>query len=46
MKISFDPWKAHLNEIKHGVSLSFAERIDWSEVMAMPDVREDYVKQT
>ncbi|MEX3764509.1 BrnT family toxin [Paraburkholderia phenoliruptrix] len=42
MEITFDPAKDVSNQRKHGVSLSFAERIDWSDVLTRPDTRRDY----
>jgi len=42
MEITFDPVKDGINQRKHGVPLSLAKEIDWSEVMAKPDVRRDY----
>lgn len=42
MEITFDPAKDRSNQCKHGVSLSLAHEIDWPEVMAKPDTRQDY----
>jgi len=42
MEITFDPAKDASNIRKHGVSLVLASEIDWSEVMARPDTRQDY----
>ncbi|WP_323012647.1 BrnT family toxin [Castellaniella sp.] len=42
MEITFDPAKDSSNQGKHGVSLSLVHEIDWSEVMAKPDTRQDY----
>ncbi|MFL9922133.1 BrnT family toxin [Paraburkholderia fungorum] len=42
MEITFDPAKDASNVRKHGVSLSLASEIDWSDVMARPDTRRDY----
>ena len=42
MDIEFDPAKDDVNRAKHGVSLSGALRLDWSSVVAGPDVRGDY----
>lgn len=42
MEITFDPAKDSSNQRKHGVSLSLAQEIDWPEVMARPDTRQDY----
>ena len=42
MDIEFDPAKDGLNSAKHGVSLSEALRLEWSSVVAGPDIRDDY----
>lgn len=42
MDITFDPAKNEINVAKHGVSLSLAGKLDWSEVMAYVDDRNDY----
>lgn len=42
MDITFDPAKNEINIAKHGVSLSLAEKLDWSEMMAYVDDRNDY----
>lgn len=42
MDISFDPTKDASNREKHGVPLSLAETIDWSDVLCRPDDRRDY----
>lgn len=42
MEITFDLAKDGSNLRKHGISLSLAQDIDWSEVMAKPDTRQDY----
>lgn len=42
MKITFDLAKDEVNQAKHGVSLSLARNLDWSDVMAKPDTRRDY----
>jgi uncharacterized protein len=39
---TFDPIKSAANLRKHGISLAFAERIDWSELWCAPDDRHDY----
>jgi uncharacterized DUF497 family protein len=39
---TFDPAKDIANIAKHGVSLALAESIEWSEVIARPDMRRDY----
>ncbi|MDP3251779.1 MAG: BrnT family toxin [Hydrogenophaga sp.] len=42
MDISFDSDKNVSNIGKHGVPLTLASRIDWSEVLSCPDDRKDY----
>ncbi|NYT25899.1 BrnT family toxin [Alcaligenaceae bacterium] len=42
MEITYDPAKDKSNQRKHGVSLSQATEIDWSQVMAKVDTRQDY----
>jgi uncharacterized DUF497 family protein len=42
MHITFDPLKNESNLVKHGVDLSSAAYLDWSEVMAHVDARRDY----
>ena len=42
MEITFDAAKDKINQRKHGVSLSLAQEIEWPEVMAKPDIRQDY----
>ncbi len=42
MNISFDSDKNAGNIEKHGVSLTLASRIDWSDVLCCPDDRKDY----
>lgn len=42
MRIEFDTAKDEANQAKHGVALSLAEEIDWSDVLCAPDVRRDY----
>lgn len=42
MDITFDSAKDKANQTKHGVSLSLAQDLEWSEVMAKPDARRDY----
>lgn len=41
-EITFDFAKNQSNIAKHGVSLAFAEEIDWSEVWCAVDSRKDY----
>ena len=40
--ITFDFTKNQSNIAKHGVSLAFAEEIDWSQVRCAVDSRKDY----
>ncbi|GGD63273.1 BrnT family toxin [Caballeronia grimmiae] len=42
MDITYDPAKNEANVAKHGVSLALASLLDWSDVMAYVDVRNDY----
>ena len=42
MDIEFDPAKDALNIAKHGVSLTLAAKIEWSDVLCAPDTRCDY----
>lgn len=42
MKITFDHAKDIGNQAKHGLSLAFAENVDWSEVWSYVDERFDY----
>ena len=42
MEITFDSAKDKSNQRKHGVSLSQAVQIDWAEVVAKVDTRQDY----
>lgn len=42
MEITFDPAKDKSNQRKHGVALSHAAQIDWVEVVAKVDTRQDY----
>ena len=42
MDTEFDVKKDAANQQKHGVSLSLASRIDWSEVLCFVDDRADY----
>lgn len=42
MEITFDPEKSRANLLKHGVALSLATKIDWSEVWFDVDDRTDY----
>jgi uncharacterized DUF497 family protein len=42
MRVEFDEVKSGSNEHKHGVPLSLAASLDWSEMMSRPDTRRDY----
>jgi uncharacterized DUF497 family protein len=42
VKITFDPAKDDANRAKHGVSLAEARRLDWDELLAIPDDRRQY----
>nr|WP_175109420.1 BrnT family toxin [Paraburkholderia solisilvae] len=42
MHVTCDPLKNESNLAKHGVDLSSAAYLDWSEVMAHVDTRRDY----
>ncbi|SAL86462.1 hypothetical protein AWB74_07712 [Caballeronia arvi] len=44
MDITFDPAKNGSNLAKHGVELSLAARIDWSDVWFDVDDRADYLE--
>lgn len=42
MRIEFDAEKDVTNLAKHGLSLAFAERLDWDRMMVRPDDRHEY----
>ena len=42
MNIEFDTVKDATNIAKHGVSLTLAAKIEWSDVLCAPDTRRDY----
>ena len=42
MNITFDSAKDAANIAKHGVSLGFAENLDWGDALVRPDTRRDY----
>ena len=42
MNIEFDTAKDAANVAKHGVSLTLAAQIEWSDVLCAPDTRRDY----
>ena len=42
MRFTFDPDKNQLNLTRHGLSLSFAEKLTWDEAYVWVDPRYDY----
>jgi len=42
MRITFDEAKDALNNRKHGVSLSEAEKLEWDDALIWQDTRRDY----
>ena len=44
MKIEFDPVKDIANQLKHGVSLSMADLLDWEDALVWVDERFDYAE--
>ncbi len=42
MRIIFDEAKEALNNRKHGVSLSEAEKLEWDDALIWQDTRRDY----
>jgi uncharacterized DUF497 family protein len=42
MQIEFDPNKDLTNQAKHGLSLAFAEQLDWDSALVWVDDRFDY----
>ena len=42
MNIDFDPAKNVSNTLKHGVSLDYAECLEWSDALIWTDTRRDY----
>jgi len=42
MKITFDPAKDVTNQVKHGVTLADAARLDWDGMLVVPDTRHEY----
>lgn len=42
MKITFDFDKDETNHAKHGLSLTLAAKLEWSMLLAKPDIRRDY----
>lgn len=42
MKVTFDPVKDAANQVKHGVSLADAQRLNWDWLLCRPDTRRDY----
>lgn len=45
MDLTFDPAKDAANIAKHGISLSAAADLDWSNALIMIDDREDYSEE-
>jgi len=44
LDITFDPAKNAANILKHGVSLSEAEVLEWGMALTWPDARRDYAE--
>ncbi len=42
MQIEFDPEKDRTNLLKHGLSLTFADQMDWPTVLVWDDTRTSY----
>ena len=42
MRVEFDAIKDSANRLRHGVSLSFAERLDWDAALVWVDTRFQY----
>ena len=42
MLIEFDSAKDRANQVKHGLSLAFANELDWDSALVWVDVRRDY----
>lgn len=42
MRIEFDPVKDVSNQAKHGVSLAFAEELEWDSALVWVDIRFEY----
>jgi uncharacterized DUF497 family protein len=42
VRIEFDPKKDLANQEKHGISLAFAEELDWDDALVWIDERFDY----
>lgn len=42
MEIEFDKAKDRRNRAKHGLSLTFATKLDWNSMVVQVDDREDY----
>ncbi len=45
MRVTLDPSKDTSNLTKHGVSLTLAKELEWSDMQAWPDARKDYREQ-
>ena len=44
MQLDFDPVNSHLNFLKHGLSLAFAQQLDWEDGLIWPDLRKTYAE--
>lgn len=42
MRVTVDPSKDESNLTKHGVPLSLASELEWADMQAWPDSRQDY----
>jgi uncharacterized DUF497 family protein len=42
MQFDFDPVKSHLNFLKHGFDLAFAQHLEWDEALIWTDLRRSY----
>jgi uncharacterized DUF497 family protein len=42
VEIEFDPAKDRINQLKHGLSLAEAARMDFDAALVVPDERRDY----
>jgi uncharacterized DUF497 family protein len=45
IRIEFDPSKDASNQLKHGLSLAFAEQLDWESALVWIDDRFEYGEQ-
>jgi len=44
VRIEFDAGKDRQNKLKHGISLSFAQHLDWGNGFCWPDARFPYTE--